>query len=180
MGAAFATVLFGGIGPYVLMLIAAAGLVVPVILTIVVHRRESRFNRESTAIVEQPLKKGDGFKLVLTNRYLLLIALMVLVFNLVNTLGGFMLNSLIVTEAASRVAADPTLNNRAVIGTLSGTVQTYVNIVAFILQTFAMSRIFKYIGVRGALFRPAHHRLDRLHRHRAASAVCDRAMDQDL
>ena len=152
MGAAFATVLFGGIGPYVLMLIAAAGLVVPVILTIVVHRREGRFNRESTAIVEQPLKKSDGFKLVLTNRYLLLIALMVLVFNLVNTLGGFMLNSLIVTEAASRVAADPTLNNRAVIGTLSGTVQTYVNIVAFILQTFAMSRIFKYIGVRGALF----------------------------
>jgi AAA family ATP:ADP antiporter len=152
LGAAFATVLFGGIGPYVLMLIASAGLIVPVVLTIVVNRRESRHNRQNSVISEQPLAKADGFKLVLTNRYLLLIALMVLVFNLVNTLGGFMLNSLIVTEAASRVAADPTLNNRAIIGMLSGTVQTYVNIVAFILQTFVMSRIFKYLGVRGALF----------------------------
>jgi AAA family ATP:ADP antiporter len=152
LGAAFATVLFGGIGPYVLMLIAAAGLLVPVALTIIVHRRESARNRESAKVTEQPLAKANGFKLVLTNRYLLLIALLVLIFNLVNTLGGFMLNSLIVAEAANRVAADPTLNSRAIIGTLSGTSQTYANIVAFILQTFVMSRIFKYIGVRGALF----------------------------
>jgi AAA family ATP:ADP antiporter len=152
LGAAFATVFFGGIGPYVLMLIAAAGLLVPVILTVVVHRRESGRNRETSAVSEQPLAKADGFKLVLRDRYLLLIALLVLVFNLVNTLGGFMLNTMIVSEAASRVAADPTLNNRAVIGMLSGSVQTYVNVLAFILQTFVMSRIFKYLGVRGALF----------------------------
>ena len=152
LGAAFATVFFGGIGPYVLMLIAAAGLLVPVILTVVVHRRESGRNRETSAVSEQPLAKADGFKLVLRDRYLFLIALLVLVFNLVNTLGGFMLNTMIVSEAASRVAADPTLNNRAVIGMLSGSVQTYVNVLAFILQTFVMSRIFKYLGVRGALF----------------------------
>jgi AAA family ATP:ADP antiporter len=152
LGAAFATVLFGGIGPYVLMLIASVGLLVPVALTIVVHRRESRFDRESTKVTEQPLAKANGFKLVLNNRYLLLIAFLVLTFNLVNTLGGYMLNSLIVDEAASRAAADPSLDNRAIIGTLAGTVQTYANIVAFILQTFVMSRIFKYMGVRGALF----------------------------
>jgi ATP:ADP antiporter, AAA family len=152
VGAALATRLFGGIGPYVLMLVSAAGLLVPVILTIVVHRRESGGNPEAAAVVEQPLAKSNGFRLVLTNRYLLLIAMMVLVFNLVNTLGGFMLNTLIVTEAASRVAAGTATDSRAIIATLSGTVQTSVNILAFLLQTFAVSRIFKYIGVRGALF----------------------------
>jgi len=155
LGSLLATLVFGGIGPYVLMLIAAAGLVVPVALTIIVNRREAQMRREAQVVSEQPLAKGsDGFKLVLTNRYLLLIALMVLVFNLVNTLGGFMLNDLITKTADARIAAGlaAAADRRAIIATLSGTVLSSVNILAFILQTFAVSRIFKYIGVRGALF----------------------------
>ena len=35
---------------------------------------------------------------------------------------------------------------------MAGRVQTLVNLGAFLLQTFAVSRIFKYVGVRGALF----------------------------
>ena len=155
LGSLLATLVFGGIGPYVLMLIAAAGLVVPVALTIIVNRREAATRREAQVVSEQPLAKGsNGFKLVLTNRYLLLIALMVLVFNLVNTLGGFMLNDLITKTADARIAAGlaAAADRRAIIATLSGTVLSSVNILAFILQTFAVSRIFKYIGVRGALF----------------------------
>ena len=154
LGSLLATLVFGGIGPYVLMLIAAAGLLVPVALTIIVNRREARTRREAQVVSEQPLAKGNGFKLVLTNRYLLLIALMVLVFNLVNTLGGFMLNDLITKTADSRIAAGlaAAADRRAIIATLSGTVLTSVNILAFLLQTFVVSRLFKYIGVRGALF----------------------------
>jgi AAA family ATP:ADP antiporter len=155
LGSLLATLVFGGIGPYVLMLIAAAGLLVPVALTIIINRREAESRREAQVVSEQPLAKGsDGFKLVLRSRYLLLIALMVLVFNLVNTLGGFMLNDLITTEADARIAAGlaAAADRRAIIATLSGTVLTSVNILAFLLQTFAVSRIFKYIGVRGALF----------------------------
>ena len=154
LGSLIATVVFSGIGPYVLMLIAAAGLLVPVLLTIAVNRREVAARRETEAVAEQPLAKGNGFKLVLTNRYLLLIALMVLVFNLVNTLGGFMLNQLITQEADARIAAGlaALADRRAIIATLSGTVLTAVNVLAFVLQTFVVSRIFKFWGVRAALF----------------------------
>jgi AAA family ATP:ADP antiporter len=155
LGSLLATLVFGGIGPYVLMLVAAAGLLVPVVLTIVVNRREAEMRRDAQVVSEQPLAKGsNGFKLVLTNRYLLLIALMVLVFNLVNTLGGFMLNDLITKTADARIAAGlaAAADRRVIIASLSGTVLSSVNILAFILQTFAVSRIFKYIGVRGALF----------------------------
>ena len=155
LGALFATTMFGGIGPYLLMTIAAFGLLVPIVLTIVVHRRESHDKTDALdKVVEQPLPKSDGFKLVLSSRYLLMIAMLVLVFNLVNTLGGFMLNQLITQEAASRVAAGTTggLDQRAIIATLAGTVQTSVNFLAFILQAFFVSRIFKFMGVRGALF----------------------------
>jgi AAA family ATP:ADP antiporter len=35
---------------------------------------------------------------------------------------------------------------------MSGTVQTLVNLLGLVLQAFFVSRIFRYIGVRGALF----------------------------
>jgi AAA family ATP:ADP antiporter len=154
VGAAFASVMFGGFGPYSLMVLAAAGLLVPVGLTIWVNRREREASESKSDDVERPLTGRGGFQLVFSDRYLLLIAFLVLVFNLVNTLGGFMLNRLITDEAASRVAAGTAggLTQQALIGTMVATVQTSVNVLAFLLQAFAVSRIFKYVGVRGALF----------------------------
>ena len=160
VGAGLAAVAFAGTGPYRLMIIAAVGLIVPVVLTIMVHRRERRgpvafgpmasdFSRKEEH--DDPIGTRGGFELVLNSRYLFLIAMLVLAFNLVNTLGNFILNTMI-TEEAARRAASSGLEQRAVIGTLAGTVQTWVNLTAFLLQAFVVSRIFKYIGVRGALF----------------------------
>jgi ATP:ADP antiporter, AAA family len=153
-GAASASVMFGGLGPYSLMLLAAAGLLVPVGLTIWVNRREQEVDQSKPGENERPLAGPSGFQLVFSDRYLTLIAFLVLVFSLVNTLGGFMLNRLITEEAASRVAAGTAggLTQQALIGTMVGTIQTWVNVLAFLLQAFAVSRIFKYVGVRGALF----------------------------
>jgi ATP:ADP antiporter, AAA family len=153
-GSALTTIAFGGIGPYRLMLIASAGLLVPIGLTILVHRRESGTREAAVNATEQPLGKRGGFELVLRDRYLFLIAMLVLIFNLVNTLGGFRLNTVITQEAAARIAAGTAggLDEAALIGTMAGTVQTFVNLGAFLLQAFVVSRVFKYIGVRGALF----------------------------
>jgi AAA family ATP:ADP antiporter len=154
-GSGLTTLLFKGTDAYSLMLLAAVGLVVPVVLTIVVHRRENAGGRDAAAAeAEKPIGKSGGFELVLKDRYLLLIAMLILVFSLVNTLGGFMLNTLFKAEAVSRIATGATagLTEAQIIGTMSGTVQTYVNLLSFVLQAFFVSRIFKHIGVRGALF----------------------------
>jgi AAA family ATP:ADP antiporter len=95
------------------------------------------------AKAEQPLSRVGGFQLVASDRYLRLIAVLVLVFSLVNTLGGFILNSMITAEAGG---------DRALIGRMAGQIQTWVNFVSFLLQAFVVSRIFKYAGVRTALF----------------------------
>jgi AAA family ATP:ADP antiporter len=154
LGAGMTAYLFEGTGPYHLMLIAAGGLVVPVAVTIAVHRREGRRQGGSNSHADEPLSKSGGFQLVFKERYLLLIAMLVLVFNLVNTLGGFMLNALITSEANARLAAGTAggATEAELIGTLSGTVQTLVNLVSLLLQAFVVSRIFKHVGVRGALF----------------------------
>ena len=155
VGAAFASVVFGGFGPYTLMVLAAAGLLVPVGLTIWVNRREQAVGRDvPRAEVEKPIAGPGGFQLVLSDRYLMLIAALVVIFSLVNTLGGFILNRMITEEAARRIADGTAggLDQRALIGTMAGTIQTWVNLLAFVLQAFVVSRLFKYIGVRGALF----------------------------
>lgn len=148
VGSGLASIVFGGVGPYRLMLIAAAGLLVPIALTIWVNRREkvahdATQTKAPIAQAEQPLSKAGGFQLVASNRYLRLIALLVLVFSLVNTLGGFILNSMITAEAGG---------DRALIGSMAGRIQTWVNFVSFLMQAFVVSRIFKYVGVRVALF----------------------------
>lgn len=154
VGAAIATYFFKGIGPYTLMLIAAFGLTVPVALTIIVHRREGHRKDAKKEEADKAVGGPGGFTLVFKQRYLLLIAMLVLVYNLVNTLGGFILNRMITDEAARQIAAGTAggATEASIIGTLSGTVQTYVNLLALVLQAFFVSRIFKYIGVRGALF----------------------------
>jgi AAA family ATP:ADP antiporter len=159
-GAGLTAFAFAGIGPYRLLLISAFGLLVPVALTIWVHRRESRATLDSADASgrkpvrhqDEPIGKRGGFELVLKDRYLFLIALLVLAFNLVNTLGNFILNTMITEEAARLASAGGVADERALIGTMAGRVQTLVNLSAFLLQTFAVSRIFKYVGVRGALF----------------------------
>ena len=155
VGSGLTSVIFGGVGPYRLMLIAAAGLLVPVGLTIWVHRREKAQHAAprivkghavpdpEAAAADRPVSGAGGFQLVASNRYLRLIALLVLVFSLVNTLGGFILNTMITAEAGG---------DRALIGTMAGRIQTWVNLLAFLLQAFVVSRIFKYAGVRTALF----------------------------
>ena len=154
VGAGLTAFFFKGMGPYRAMLIAAFGLLVPVALTIIVHRREGHRKDAKKEEAEKPVGGPGGFTLVFKQHYLLLIALLVLVYNLVNTLGQFMLNTLIAEEAARRIAAGTAdgATEAALIGMLSGTVQTYVNLLSLILQAFFVSRIFKYIGVRGALF----------------------------
>ena len=166
VGAGATAAIFGGIGPYPLLLVAAAGLVVPVVLTIWVNTRERTARRDAAGgQAEQPLAKTNGFKLVFSQRYLALLAGLVLLLNLVNTLGGFMQNTLVRQYAVSSVVADAAGQEgrrpltaderRAVagsIGTIQGGIQTWVNLLSLLFQALLVSRIFKVIGVRGALF----------------------------
>ncbi len=162
-GAAGATLAFSGVSPYRLMLIAAVGLSASIGLTLWVNDRERRAGRDAAGEqAEVPLAKTGGFQLVLRNRYLLLIAFFILVLNVVNTLGGFLLNTLIRQEALRQVAPGATSTSglteaqiaavQGLIGTMAGTVQTWVNILAFLIGAFLVSRILKYLGVRGAMF----------------------------
>jgi AAA family ATP:ADP antiporter len=130
---------------------------------------------------EKPLGKAGGFQLVFKQKYLLLIGLMVLTANLINTTGEFILANAAKTYAAqeSSIPADiktkldalpqdpPEAEKQAVEEERTALRKTarsaagknfyadfffWVNVVVLIIQMFFVSRIFKYIGVRAALF----------------------------
>ncbi len=85
--------LFEPLGPYLLMLITATLLGLSLIFPNIVNLKETSGARaiKSAGDAAPPLAKGGGFKLVVGKPYLFLIAFMLIVSNLVNTTGEFIL-----------------------------------------------------------------------------------------
>ena len=153
-GAALASVLFARIGPYPLLLLAAAGLTASVLLTRWIDRRVRKARAIAEAPIEPPMGKAGGFQLVFSQRYLLLIALLVLMINIVNTVGEFILGRLVTADAATAIANGTAggQDAAALIGAFYGRFFAWVNFLGFVFQLVVVSRLFKWVGVRGTLF----------------------------
>jgi ATP:ADP antiporter, AAA family len=150
------------IGHFQVMLVAAGLLLFSLILTYAAQWIDRTRNGDRNAqIQDQAMTKKGGFRLVLGKRYLLLVGLMVLIYNAVNTNGEFILAQIVTHEAAERAAlelgplADPHALKEAAgrfIGKTYAEYFTYVNLLTALLQLFLVSRILKWAGVRAALF----------------------------
>ena len=138
-------------GPYVFMLGAAGLLALCLLLTNAINVREKG---AQAAKPSEPSRARSGFTLVFTNRYLLFIAFLMLIYNLVNTTGEYILGKTVLSlyERAHGAAAAGGLDASKVIGEFYGNFFTLVNVLAALLQAFVVSRVLKYFGVRVALF----------------------------
>ncbi len=143
--------LIGPLGPYGLMLLAAALLIPCILLSMGIHRRAlagSHFAASPPPTA--PLAKTGALRLLASDRYLLLIAVLMLVLNTVNSTGEFLLGKF-VEQAAHAASSDLTIQQR-LIGEFYGTYSSLYSGLGMLLQMFAVSRIFKYAGLGGALF----------------------------
>lgn len=162
-------------GPYPFMLGAAGLLALTMVLTNLVNLREKgrrgagHTEGDEAAAADAPAADADdspaaaeegragkgrnAFALVFSDRYLLLIALLMLVYNLVNTTGEYILGKTVIGAyiAAHGAAAAGGDVEKKVIGEFYGNFFTLVNLVAAVLQAFAVSRVLKWFGVRAAL-----------------------------
>jgi len=95
---------------------------------------------------------GGAFSLVFHTRYLLLIALFVLMINWVNTTGEYLLGSVVESAARRAIEAGATqLSMGEYIGSFYSDFFFIVNVVGLLLQLFVVSRIIKYVGIRVAI-----------------------------
>jgi AAA family ATP:ADP antiporter len=140
-------------GPWRLLLGGAAILVMCVVLARVANRVTVHAAKEQR-VVEEKLKEGpSGFSMILSDRYLTFMALLVLVLNVVNTSGEYIFGKYVV-EAATKAYGDGAASEAARQQFISQTYSSYfgyVNLIGFLLQTFVVSRVFKFLGVARAL-----------------------------
>jgi len=144
-GARVARALFGVVGLWGLMLAAAVILLGSLGLTALASRA---FERQAPSPpARAPLARAGGFALLARDRYLQLIALLVVVLNLVNTTGEYVLDRSLLAS----VVGQPAAAGAAAIALFKARYFQWVNIASVALQLFAVSRVMRYLGMRVAL-----------------------------
>ncbi len=168
LGAAFGSKVAGWlirpIGVFNLMVLCGALFLVCILLSRHIHHREVRAARETPSgapegqaagplIQEQPLRPGGGFRLVFSSRFLLYIALMIGIYNFINASGEYIISD-VSTKVALKAIESGTAGGLTMVelqGKFFAEYQFLGNMLALVIQLFLVSRIFKWVGVGGAL-----------------------------
>jgi len=94
----------------------------------------------------------DGFVLLLRNPYLRLICLLLLVLNVVNTTGEYILSRTVLAAADVQLAGGTDAAREAFIGSFYGSYFFWVNIATVVIQSLLVSRLVRVAGIAGVLF----------------------------
>jgi ATP:ADP antiporter, AAA family len=142
------------LGPTRLLLSAACILVVCAFLSRAIERASAPPVKEAGSPKDE-LKEGpNGFSMILSDRYLMLIAILTIVLNVVNTSGEYLFGRYVVETANATYgsgAASAAAREQFIGATYSRLFST-VNLVGFLLQMFVVSRVFNFLGVGRSLF----------------------------
>jgi AAA family ATP:ADP antiporter len=101
---------------------------------------------------EHPVPISEGFMVVFRSYYLTMIAFFVIVMNLINTNGEYILSAF-VTQAADAIYPGVELasDRDAYLTRFYSNYQAMFTLAGFLIQLFLVSRIFSKIGLRGAI-----------------------------
>ncbi len=101
-----------------------------------------------SSVEEKPDTSG-AFALVFRSRYLLMIGVLMLLLNFVNTTGGYILDKVVEVAAADAIASGAAggMDAGAFISAYMGRFYAVVNLVGLVIQLFVVSRVVKYLGV---------------------------------
>jgi len=155
VGSRAADTLIEPIGIYQMMLVGAGILIAQLVITNYLDRGAGHAKPASNQAAGAPPKTSgsDAFSLVFKTRYLLLMALMLMLANWVNTTGEYILGSIVKETVSKTIAAghNAGLTEEQMIGDFYSKYFTYVNIAGLLLQLFVVSRIVKHLGVSKAV-----------------------------
>ncbi|MAQ18900.1 MAG: translocase [Sandaracinus sp.] len=146
----------GMVGVYDMLQVAAAMLLVHGVLYAVLVRRddiELEANDDGDSSFAAAFK---GFRLVFENGYIRWIAVLLILLNLVNTTGEYILSVYAKEQAAEALAAAGQVADEGAftadfIGSFYADFFFYVNVAAVTLQALVASRLVKYLGIAGVI-----------------------------
>jgi len=132
-----------------MMLVPAGVLLVCLLIVRVVNKHETKSEEQKREAAKPPGGKG-GMSMILQHKYLLLIAAIILMVNLINTNGEFILDSTLAAVKEQR--GFDAAQYKVWLGKFKADYFFWANLVGVLLQLFVTSRVFKYLDVRGALY----------------------------
>ena len=151
-GAKAANLLFdAGISAYNMMQVTAGLLLVHLVLYAIIERRVVTRAGSSGSNDAEKLGDNDGFKLVFQSRYLMLIGLLLILLNLVNTTGEYILGSMVIDMANQALPTATEAELQSYVGSFYSEFFMWVNIATLVVQALIVSRIIKYMGLAGVL-----------------------------
>ncbi len=141
-------------GPGRLLIGGAVVLVICALLVPVIARVTGRIEKTQAAAPEVPLGKENGFSMIFKDRYLMLIAVLTVLINVVNTGGEYLFGRYVVEQSVAIHGAGPeaAAAREVFVGATYSKLFSTVNLVGFLLQMFVVSRVFKFLGVGKSLF----------------------------
>jgi AAA family ATP:ADP antiporter len=144
--------LFGVTGPWLLMLVAMSLLALTLPLVRRARDAVPPASRAGDLTAAGPADGGafGGFSLVLSDRYLFLLALLILMLNWVNTTGEYILAELVVREADALTGGDIAAKGEFIAG-FYGNFFFIVNLLTVLAQVFLVARVIQWMGVHRAV-----------------------------
>ena len=145
--------LFPTIGPWMLLLLAMALLALTLPCVGWARAAVPPGSRSYVRSADEKDHGGllGGLSLVMTDRYLFLLALLIVLLNWVNSTGEYILAELVVRYADAAVAANSDVVKADFIAAFYGNFFFTVNLLTLLFQVFLVSRVILWIGVRGAV-----------------------------
>jgi AAA family ATP:ADP antiporter len=137
-------------GPAVLMGAAVVVLLACVALIFGIDRLAPTKTVHPEIVAHAPLASEGAWKLLARDKYLWLIAGMVILLNWVNSSGEYVLDRTLL--AAAKAAAAHGATSQAFIGAFKADYYVWYNSLGVGLQLLLVSRVLAFMGVRGALY----------------------------
>jgi AAA family ATP:ADP antiporter len=137
------------LGLYNMMLVPAGVLMACLLIIRLVNAHETTDAARKKEAETPPGGKG-GLATIFSHRYLLLIAAIIFMVNLINSNGEYILDRTLQAVKEERHFDDAAA--KVWLGEFKGEYFFWANLVGVLLQLFVASRVFKYLDVRGALY----------------------------
>ena len=135
--------------PLTVMLVSAAVLLVALAITMVANRRVTKqSDPDAAGLDDVPLGRAGGFQLLLSDRYLTWIGVLIILLNIVNSTGGYMVNYFAEQAVSAREAGE----GQEFVAVFFSRFDALVSLTGLVLQLFITSRALRHFGVRGSLF----------------------------
>jgi len=153
MGSLVADKLFNLVQVEGLILMAAAILMLTLFLSNMAKNAVPEESRSHHTIDDDAPKPGimGGFTLIARDPYLIMIALFVVLLNWISTNGDYIIGKFVLNWAEQQVTAGLAESIGSATGSFYAGFFFWVNLTGMLLQALVVSRLFKWIGIRGTI-----------------------------